>query len=33
MPYRYEKVDEPGRDKKGNFKYPSDNADAFFILQ
>ena len=21
-----------GRDKKGNFKYPSDNADAFFVI-
>lgn len=21
-----------GRDKKGNFKFPSDNADAFFVI-
>lgn len=22
-----------GRDKKGNFKHPSDNADAFFVIE
>lgn len=22
-----------GTDKKGNFKFPSDNADAFFVIK
>lgn len=22
-----------GKDKKGNFKFPSDNADAFFVIE